>query len=75
MHCPRLRAAGRPVVAGAVVAMREGVVLQGEQGHIAGQVQLYPGDRVSRLTGGEPAVLPFPLPLSTACHHIPGPPL
>ena len=36
--------------------MGEGVVLQAEQAHIVGEVQLYPGGRVDTLIGGEPMI-------------------
>lgn len=63
---------GAPEVAGPVVAVSEGVVLQAEQAHIVGQVQLDPGGWVGALAGGEPPVWPL---LPAAKHHIPGPPL
>ncbi len=61
-----------PEVAGPVVAMGEGVVLQAEQAHIVGQVQLDPGGWVGALAGGEPPVWPL---LPAAKHHVPRPPL
>ena len=37
--------------------MGEGIVLQAEQAHIVGEVQLYPGRWVDTLIGGEPMIL------------------
>ena len=61
-----------PEVAGPVMAMGEGVVLQAEEAHVVGEVQLHPGGRVGALAGGEPAICPL---LPAAQHHVPGPAL
>ena len=62
-----------PEVARPVVAMGESVVLQAEQAHVVGQVQLHPRCRVCTFIGGEPVVC------SCLPHHpldyVPGPPL
>ena len=62
-----------PEVAGPVMAVGEGVVVQAEQAHIVGQVQLHPGGRVRTLIGGEPVI--WRLLPHHPVHHIPGPPL
>lgn len=55
-----------------MVAVSEGVVLEGEEAHITGKVQLHPGGRVRSLIGGEPVLwAPLPPPLD----HIPWPAL
>ena len=41
------------------MAVGEGVVLQAEEAHVVGEVQLHPGGRVGALTGGEPPAGPL----------------
>lgn len=57
-----------------MVAMAEGVVLQAEQAHVVGEVQLYPGGWVDALISGEPMIF-FRLLLLTPLNYISGPPL
>jgi len=64
---------GPPEVAGPVVAVSEGVVLQAEQAHIVGEVQLHPGGWMRTLIGGEPVIRCL-LP-NHPLYHVPGPPL
>ncbi len=53
--------------------MGEGVVLQAEQAHIVGEVQLHPGGWMRTLIGGEPVIRCL-LP-NHPLYHVPGPPL